>query len=97
MVVRRLQSSDAAAYQQIRRDALNDVPQFVGSLAEQEALCDLAELQSRMDNYEAEGVFIFGCFVGEHCAGVAVTYTRYGSLTRCGADSFRNNSRVRNQ
>jgi L-amino acid N-acyltransferase YncA len=40
-------------------------------LAEQEALCNLAELQTRMDNYEAEGIFPFGCFVGEHLAGVA--------------------------
>lgn len=71
MVVRRLKSSDVTAYQQVRRHALKDVPQFVGPLAEQEALCDLAELQARMDNYEAEGVFPFGCFIGKDCAGVA--------------------------
>jgi ribosomal protein S18 acetylase RimI-like enzyme len=70
-LIRRLQSSDAAAYLQVRRHALKDVPQFVGPLAEQEALCDLAELQTRMDSYEAEGVFTFGCFLGERCAGVA--------------------------
>jgi ribosomal protein S18 acetylase RimI-like enzyme len=71
MLVRRLQSSDAAVYQKIRRHAVSDVPQFVGPLAEQEALCDLTELQSRMDAYEAEGVFLFGCFSDEQCVGVA--------------------------
>jgi len=71
MVVRRLQSSDAEVYQRVRRHALTDVPQFVGPLAEQEALCDLAELKTRMDAYEAEGVFPFGCFLDEQCAGVA--------------------------
>lgn len=71
MVVRRLQSSDAAAYQQVRRRALNDVPQFVGPIAEQEALCDLAQLQSRMDAYESEGIYPFGCFANEQCIGVA--------------------------
>jgi len=71
MVVRRLQSSDAESCQRVRRRALADVPQFVGPLAEQEALCDLAELKMRMDAYEAEGVFPFGCFLGEQCAGVA--------------------------
>lgn len=75
MTIRRLQSSDAAAYQQIRRHALNEGPQFVGPMAEQEALCGLPELQSRLENYEAEGVFPFGCFLGDECAGVA-------SLTR---------------
>lgn len=71
MVIRHLQSSDAEAYQQVRRHALDEVPQFVGPLAEQEALCDLAELRARMENYETEGIFSFGCFVGEHCVGVA--------------------------
>ena len=71
MVIRRLQSSDAMAYQQIRRHALKDVPQFVGPMAEQEANCDLAELQSRMADYEREGIFPFGCFLDGHCAGVA--------------------------
>ena len=71
MLIRRLKSSDAAAYQAVRRHALNDVPQFVGPLAEQEALCDLAELQARMDRYEAESVSPFGCFLDGQCVGVA--------------------------
>ena len=71
MVVRLLQPSDAAAYHHIRRAALDDVPQFVGPLAEQEALCDLATLQSRMAGYESEGIFPFGCFIDQQCAGVA--------------------------
>lgn len=71
MVVRLLQPSDAVAYLRVRRHALTDVLQFVGPLAEQEALCDLAELKTRMDAYEAEGVFPFGCFLDEQCAGVA--------------------------
>jgi ribosomal protein S18 acetylase RimI-like enzyme len=71
MIVRRLQSSDAAIYQQIRRCALKDVPQFVGPLAEQEAVSDLSELCSRMERYESEGIFPFGCFLDGECAGVA--------------------------
>jgi len=70
-VIRRLEPKDAAAYQRIRRAALADVPQFVGPLAEQEALSDVAELERRMESYETEGVFVFGCFFGEECAGVA--------------------------
>src|SRR5262249_34783215 len=71
MSVRRLQSSDAVAYQHIRRCALKDVPQFVGPLAEQEALCDLPDLQHRMEHYESEGIFPFGCFSDNQWAGVA--------------------------
>lgn len=71
MKIRRLQAIDAAGYQQVRRRALADVPEFVGPLAEQEALCKLGELQSRMNGYEAEGVFPFGCFLDEQCVGVA--------------------------
>jgi ribosomal protein S18 acetylase RimI-like enzyme len=71
MMIRRLQSSDAGSYLYIRRHALSDVPQFVGPLAEQEALCELPELQARIENYEAEGIFPFGCFLDGQCAGVA--------------------------
>ncbi len=71
MVIRRLQPSDAEAYQQVRRHALKDVPQFVGPLAEQDALCDLVQLRSRVSTGEAEGVFRFGCFLGERCVGIA--------------------------
>ncbi len=71
MIIRRLQSTDAAVYQQVRRAALSDVPQFVGPLAEQEAASKLPELGSRMKNYEAEGIYPFGCFLDGECAGVA--------------------------
>jgi ribosomal protein S18 acetylase RimI-like enzyme len=71
MTFRRLQSSDAIIYQQIRRHALNEMPQFVGPLAEQEALSELTQLQSCMDGYESEGIFPFGCFLDAECAGVA--------------------------
>lgn len=75
LTIRRLQSSDAALYQKIRQSALKEVPQFVGPFAEQEALSELVELQSRMDRYKSEGIHTFGCFLDGECAGVA-------SLTR---------------
>lgn len=40
-------------------------------MAEQEALSELTELQFRMDRYESEGSFPFGCFLEGECAGVA--------------------------
>ena len=69
--IRLLKSSDAMSYQRIRQCALKDVPQFVGPLAEQEALSELSELQERMENYETEGIYLFGCFLDGECAGVA--------------------------
>lgn len=71
LTIRRLQSSDAVLYQKIRQAALKEVPQFVGPFAEQEALSEVAELQSRMDRYESEGIYAFGCFLDGECAGVA--------------------------
>ena len=73
--VRKLEVSDAVAYQNIRREALKDVPQFVGPLAEQEALCDLSDLQFKMERYESEGIFTFGYFLANECVGVAA-FTR---------------------
>jgi ribosomal protein S18 acetylase RimI-like enzyme len=71
MTIRLLTSADAPAYQHIRQCALKEVPQFVGPSAEWEANCNLAELQSRMDRYESEGTYLFGCFLNDVCAGVA--------------------------
>ena len=71
MEIRLLKPSDAESYQQVRRHALTEVPQFVGLLAEHEALCELTELKTRIAGHEAEGVFRFGCFLDGQCAGVA--------------------------
>jgi ribosomal protein S18 acetylase RimI-like enzyme len=73
--VRQLDSNDAAAYQKVRRHALMDVPQFVGTLAEQDTLSEIEQLQSRMDNDESEGVYRFGYFLNQECVGVAA-FTR---------------------
>lgn len=70
MTLRRIQVSDAADYQAVRRAALKDVPQFVGPAAEQEAGCSLSELESWIQNEEAEGIYRFGVFLDGHCAGV---------------------------
>ena len=71
MTVRRLQPADAAIYHHLRQCALKDVPPFVGPLAENEAALELSELQSQMARYESDGIFSFGCFVENQCAGVA--------------------------
>ena len=71
MPIRSLLPSDAEAYRRIRQVSLAEVPQFVGPLAEQEAQSPVALLQTRLTQYESEGLFPFGFFVGNHCAGVA--------------------------
>jgi ribosomal protein S18 acetylase RimI-like enzyme len=72
MLFRSLQPADAAVYRQIRRTALSEVPQFVGPLAEQEALSGLVPLQSQLARYPGEGNYAFGFFFGTDCAAVAV-------------------------
>ncbi len=71
MIIRRIQASDAAGYQEVRKAALKDVPQFVGPLGEQEANCALNELETRIKNEEAEGIYRFGVFLDGRCVGVA--------------------------
>lgn len=71
MSIRRIQVSDAAGYQTVRKAALKDVPQFVGPSAEQEAVCALSEMEARIQNEEAEGIYRFGVFLDGRCAGVA--------------------------
>lgn len=71
MNIRRVQVSDAAAYQAVRKAALKDVPQFVGPSGELEATCSIGELESRIKNGEHEGIYRFGVFVDGRCAGVA--------------------------
>lgn len=68
---RLLQPSDAAIYQSIRQQALQDVPQFVGPLAEQEALEELSILETRMGRSQSDGCYRFGCFSNRECIGVA--------------------------
>jgi ribosomal protein S18 acetylase RimI-like enzyme len=72
MLFRSLQPADAAVYRHIRRTALNEVPQFVGPMAEQEALSGLVPLQSQLARYPIEGNYAFGFFFGTDCAAIAV-------------------------
>jgi len=71
MIIRLLQPGDAACYQDIRRRALAEAPQFVGPLGEREAASDPAELTARMAAYPLEGIYLFGCLLDEDCVAVA--------------------------
>jgi len=74
MIFRTLQPDDAVFYQFARRRALEELPQFVGPLAEREASMEVDELRRQLAAYPAQGVNVFGCFLnGEGAAVAAMT------------------------
>jgi RimJ/RimL family protein N-acetyltransferase len=69
VVVRALQSDDAAAFRTIRLRALKEHPEAFGSSYEEEARLELAEM-TRWLSDSSESV-MFGAFDGEQLVGIA--------------------------
>jgi hypothetical protein len=82
MTVQHLQSSDTPIYQHIRGCALKNVSQLVRPLAQYEALSDLPDLQHRMEHYDSERIFPFGCSSGNGCAGVTSGFSGFSGFNR---------------
>jgi len=72
MIIRRLNASDAKAYQEIRLKALKNHPEAYGSSFEEESAFSIEVFEQRLSNPEN---LTWGAFFDEHLSGVVTLMT----------------------
>jgi ribosomal protein S18 acetylase RimI-like enzyme len=72
MIIRRLNASDAKAYQELRLKALKNHPEAYGSSFEEESEFSIEVFEQRLSNPDN---ITWGAYVDEHLAGVVTLLT----------------------
>jgi ribosomal protein S18 acetylase RimI-like enzyme len=82
MDIRRLTSSDAASYRQLRLEALQREPHaFTESAAEHESMT-LEAIESRLGSGSSDDNFVLGAFIDRQLIGMAGFFRRQGEKIR---------------
>lgn len=86
MIVRQLNSQDAAAYQSLRLQALQESPTAFSSSLAREAGRDLSEIATRVTPAADGSLCVFGVFAGDQLAGILAFIRPRAEKLRHGAE-----------